>query len=49
MGASRSDALDDLRKTLVHLYFALESHESRLPSYLKAVWQGMQQFLVRTR
>jgi hypothetical protein len=49
MGASRSDALDDLRRTLAHLYFALESHEDRLPGHLMAVWQEMQKFLVRTR
>ncbi len=46
-GENRSEALDDLRRTLAELYFSLEHEQNRLSGYLSSVWQVLQCHVAR--
>ena len=46
LGASRSEALDDLGRTLAELYFSLEQDVPRLSDDLRSVWENLQAHLV---
>jgi hypothetical protein len=49
VGETRSDALEDLRRTLQELYLSLEQDEGRLSSDLRHVWERLRAHLVRIR
>lgn len=45
LGASRSEALDDLGRTLAELYFSLRRDAGRLSGDLQSVWNKLQSHL----
>jgi len=49
LGDTRSDALEDLRKTLQELYLALERDEARLAADLLSVWTRLKSHISRVR
>ena len=46
VGATRSEALEDLRHTLRELYLSLEQNEKRLSTELQSVWTELRTHLV---
>jgi hypothetical protein len=49
LGDTRSEALEDLRKTLQELYLSLERDESRLSGDLPSVWARLKSHVTRIR
>ena len=49
LGETRSDALEDLRKTLRELYLSLEQDESRLSGDLLSIWARLKSHVARIR
>jgi hypothetical protein len=49
VGETRSDALEDLRKTLRELYLSLEQGESRLSGDLLSIWARLRSHVARIR
>ena len=47
IGDTRSEALEDLRKTLRELYLSLEANESRLSGDLLSVWMRLKTHVKR--
>jgi hypothetical protein len=47
LGNTRSEALEDLRKTLQELYLSLERDESRLSEDLLSVWARLKNYVTR--
>lgn len=47
LGETRSEALEDLRKTLQELYISLECDESKLSGDLLSVWTRLKQHVKR--
>jgi hypothetical protein len=47
LGCTRSEALEDLRKTLQELYLSLEHDESRLSEDLLSVWARLKNHVTR--
>ena len=48
LGATRSEALEDLRHTMRELYLSLERDEQRLSADLQSTWAKLKTHLVRT-
>jgi hypothetical protein len=49
IGETRSDALEDLRKTLRELYLSLEQDQSRLSGDLLSTWARLKSHVARIR
>jgi hypothetical protein len=49
LGDTRSEALEDLRKTLQELYLSLEQDKARLSEDLLSVWTRLKSHLIQIR